>query len=71
MDKVNGFARLGTIDIIFSKKDLLSQPNNKTTITVVGWRQSNRWEPPPPPTTRNSKLPDRAEIEQSSENKSY
>ena len=26
-------------------------PNNKTTITVVGLRQSNRWEPPPPPTT--------------------
>ena len=48
----------------------LSQPNNKTTITVVGLRQSNRWEPPPP-TTRNSKLHDRAEIEQNSENKSY
>ena len=55
---------------------LLSQPNNnhnptnKTTITVVGLGQSNRWEPPPPHTT-NSKLHDRAEIEQNSENKSY
>ena len=35
----------------------LSQPNNnhnpnhKTTITVVGMRLSNRWEPPPPTTT--------------------
>ena len=36
-------------------------PNNKTTITVVGLRQSNRWEPPP--TTTNSKLHDRTEIE--------
>ena len=57
---------------------LLSQPNNnnnlnnKITITVVGLRLSNYWEPPthPPPTT-NSKLHDRAEIEQNSENKSY
>ena len=37
------------------KLKLLSQPNNnhnpnnKTTITVVGLRQSNHWEPPPPP----------------------
>ena len=44
--------------------------NNKTTKTVVGLRLSNRWEPPPPPTT-NSKLHDRAEIEQNSEYKSY
>ena len=58
---------------------LLSQPNNnhntnnKTTITVVGLRLSNRWEPPthPPTITTNSKLHDRAEIEQNSENKSY
>ena len=53
----------------------LSQPNNnhnsnnKTTISVVGLRQSNCWEPPP--TTRNSKLHDRAEMEQNLENKSY
>ena len=48
-------------------------PNNKTTITVVGLRLSNRWElppKPPPPPARNSKLHDRAEIEQNSENKS-
>ena len=25
-------------------------PNNKTTKTVVGLRQTSRWEPPPPPT---------------------
>ena len=49
---------------------LLSQPNNnhnpnnKTTITVVGLRLSNHWEHPPP--THH----DRAEIEQNSENKS-
>ena len=47
-------------------------PNNKTTISVVGLRLSNRWET----TTHhhhhtNSKLHDRAEIEQNSENKSY
>ena len=53
----------------------LSQPNNnhnpkdKTTKTVVGLRLSNRWEYPT--TTTNSKLYDRAEIEQYSENKSY
>ena len=49
------------------------KPNNKTTITVVGSRLSNRWEPPPPTTThhhRNSKLHNRAEIEQNSGNKS-
>ena len=39
---------------------------NITTITVVGLRQSNRWEYPP---TTNSKLHDRVEIEQNSENK--
>ena len=56
----------------------LSQPNNnhnsknKTTNIVVGLRLTNRWEPPPTPhTTINSKLQDRAEIEQYSENKSY
>ena len=48
-----------------------NNPNNKTTITVVGLRLSNRWEPPSPTTHRNSKLHDRAEIEQNSENKSY
>ena len=47
------------------------KPNNKTTITVVGLRQSNHLEYHPPPTHRNSKLHDRAEIEQKSENKSY
>ena len=51
-------------------------PNNKTTITVVGLRLSNRWEyhphpHPPTHTHTNSKLHDRAEIEQNSENKSY
>merc|ERR1712121_569301 len=47
-------------------------PNNKTTITVVGLRLSNRWEyHHHPPTHTNSKLHDRAEIEQNSENKSY
>jgi len=56
----------------------LSQPNNnhnsknKTTNIVVGLRLTNRWEPPPTPhTTINSKLQDRAEKEQYSENKSY
>ena len=56
----------------------LSQPNNnhnsknKTTNIVVELRLTNRWEPPPTPlTTINSKLQDRAEIEQYSENKSY
>ena len=44
-------------------------PNNKTTKTVVGLGLSNHWEPPPP--TTNSKLHDRAEIEQNSENKTY
>ena len=49
-------------------------PKNKITITVVGLRLSNRWEPPPiylPPTTGTKKLHDRTEIEQNSENKSY
>ena len=50
-------------------------PNNKTNITVVGLRQSNRWnttthqQQHPQPPTINSKLHDRAEIEQNSENK--
>ena len=49
-----------------------STPNhnlkNKTTISVVGLRLSNHWK-----TThhRNSKLHDRAKLEQNSENKSY
>ena len=64
--------------ILFSKRFprvLLSQPNNnhnpnnKTTITVVGLRPSNRLETTTHHT--NSKLHDRAEIEQNSENKSY
>ena len=56
---------------------ILSQPNNnhnnnnKTTITVVGLRLSNRWEYHHHPHHTNSKLHDRAEIEQNSENKSY
>ena len=47
-------------------------PNNKTTKTVVRLRLSNRWEPPTPTATitTNSKLHDRAEIEQYSEHKS-
>ena len=45
------------------------KPNNKTTITVVGLRLSNRWETTTHHT--NSKLHDRAEIEQNSENKTY
>ena len=60
-------------NISLSQPNNNHNPNNKTTITVVGLRESNRWKPPPPPptTTRNSKLHDRAEIEQNSENKSY
>ena len=47
-------------------------PNNKITITVVGLRLSNCWEYPPHHQPHiNSKLHDRAEIEQNSENKSY
>ena len=50
-------------------------PNNKTTITVIGLRLSNYWEYHPhtthPHHHTNSKLQDRAEIEQHSENKSY
>ena len=45
---------------ILSQPNNNHNPNNKTTITVVGLRQSNCWEPPPP--TRNSKLPDRAKL---------
>ena len=54
------------------------QPQQQTTITVVGLRLSNRWEyhhhnhpHPHPHHHTNSKLHDRAEIEQNSENKSY
>ena len=52
-------------------------PNNKTTINVVGLRQSNHWnttthqQQHPQPPTINLKLHDRAEIEQNSENKSH
>ena len=48
-------------------KHQLSQPNNKTTITVVGLRQSIAGNT----TTRNSKLRDRADIEKKPEDKSY
>ena len=49
------------------------QSQQQNTITVVGLRLSNHWEPPPPYThyQSNSKLHDRAEIEQNSENESY
>ena len=44
------------------------QQNNHNCSWVVGLRLSNRWEHPPPTTHhRNSKLHDRAEIEQNSE----
>ena len=36
---------------ILARNFILSQPNNKTTISVVGLRQSNRWEHHHPPTT--------------------
>ena len=32
---------------ILSQPNNYHNPNNKTTITVFGQRQSNRWEPPP------------------------
>ena len=54
---------------LLSKPNNNHNPNNKTTITVVGLRLSNHWEPPPP--TTNSKLHDRAEIKQYFENKNY
>ena len=42
---------------ILSQPNNNHNPNNKTTITVVGLRLSNRWEhhppPPPPPQTQN------------------
>ena len=59
---------------ILSQPNNNHDPNNKTTITIVGLRQSNHREHHHhhhPPTTTNSKLHDRAEIEQNSENKSY
>ena len=58
---------------LLSQPNKNHNPNNKTTITVVGLRQSNHWQHHPTPTTThtNSKLHDRAEIEQNSENKSY
>jgi len=57
---------------LLSQSNNNHKPNNKTTITVIELRQSNRWEyPPPPPPTTNSKLHDRAAIEQNSENKSH
>ena len=70
-------SRLFVSTILLSQPNNNFNPNNKTTKTVVGLRLSNRWETThhhhPPTTTHhtNSKLHDRAEIEQNSENKSY
>ena len=66
-------SNFSSVYIILSQPNNNLNPNNKTTKTVVGLRLSNRWEYPPPPSTThtNSKLHDRAEIEQYSENKSY
>ena len=52
---------------ILSQPNNNHNPNNKTTITLVGLKLSNRWKhhPPPPPQTQNYM------IEQNSENKSY
>ena len=58
--------------ILLSQPNNNHNPNNKTTITVVGLRQSNRWEHHLPTTTthhRNSKLHDRVEIEQTQKTK--
>ena len=63
---------LGNILTYLSQPNNNHNPNNKTTLTVVGLRLSNRWEyHHHQPTHTNSKLHDRAEIEQNSENKSY
>ena len=51
----------GLLSTLLSQPNNNHNPNNKTTITVVGMRLSNRWEPPPP-TTTNSKLHDRARV---------
>ena len=56
---------------ILSQHNNNHNPNNKTTITVVGLRLSNRWEYHHPHHHTNSKLHDTAEIEQNSENKIY
>ena len=63
------------LELILSQPNNNYNPNNKTTITVVGMSLSNRWENTTTTTHphhhTNSKLNDRAEIEQNSENKSY
>ena len=72
-------ASLQFLRLFVKEKKLLSQPNNnhnpnnKTTITVVGLRLSNHWEYHPHPHHHhtNSKIHDRVEIEQYSENNSY
>ena len=46
-------------------------PNNKTIKTGVGLGPNNRWETTNTHHHTNSKLHDRAEIEQNSENKSH
>ena len=53
--------KVSVLIIVTAQQQPQPQQYNKTTITVVGLRQKNRWEPPP---TRNSKLHDREEIEQ-------
>ena len=57
--------------ICFFLQQPTTTPITKKPKTVVGLRLSNHWEPQPPPTTTttNSKLHDRAEIEQYYENK--
>ena len=66
------YCKVSQDSTLLSQPNNNHNPNNKTTRIVVGLRLSNRCEhQPPPPTTRNSKLHDRAEIEQNSENKSY
>ena len=42
---------LNTLYGILSQANNNHNPNNKTTITVVGLKLINRWEPPPPPST--------------------
>ena len=72
---VCGYARFTILRkqcLFLSEPNNNHNPNNKTTITVVGLRLSNRWEHHhPPTTTTNSKLHDRGWIEPYSENKSY
>ena len=69
-DENSPFGEIPHCEEILSQPNNNHNPNNKTTITVVGLRQSNRWELPAT-TTTNSKLHDRAEIERNSENKSH